>query len=138
MQYRDGGFHNGEIILRACFRLAPGNADDIRKKADLFLKERIAKFPMGGKIGTAGSTFKNPPTTEASGGKLAWQLIDAAGCRGMKLGGAMISQKHANFLINTGDASAKEIEDLGENVRKIVFENFGVMLQWEIVIIGDR
>jgi UDP-N-acetylmuramate dehydrogenase len=79
---------------------------------------------------TSGSTFKNPP-----GGK-AWQLVDAAGCRGLRVGGAMVSEQHTNFLINTGDATAADIEALGETVRRRVHETSGVDLQWEIRRIG--
>ena len=79
---------------------------------------------------TGGSTFKNPP------GHKAWRLIDAAGCRGLRLGAAMVSEKHCNFLINTGDASAAEIERLGELVRQRVREHSGVELEWEVVRIG--
>ena len=79
---------------------------------------------------TGGSTFANP-----DGGK-AWELIEAAGCRGMRIGGAMVSEQHCNFLINTGDASAADIEALGEEVRRRVRENSGVELRWEIRRIG--
>jgi UDP-N-acetylmuramate dehydrogenase len=79
---------------------------------------------------TGGSTFANPP------GHKAWQLIDAAGCRGLVRGGAQVSEKHTNFLINTGDATAAEIEGLGEEVRRRVFEASGVTLEWEIRRIG--
>lgn len=80
---------------------------------------------------TGGSTFKNPP------GNSAWQLIDAAGCRGLRIGGAMVSQKHCNFLINDDDASAEDIETLGETVRARVKANSGIELQWEIKRVGD-
>jgi len=79
---------------------------------------------------TGGSTFVNPP------GKRAWELIDAAGCRGLRLGGAMVSEKHCNFLINTGSASAADIEALGEEVRRRVKASSGVNLTWEIRVIG--
>lgn len=79
---------------------------------------------------TGGSTFANPD------GMRAWQLIDEAGCRGLKRGGAMVSEKHCNFLINTGDATAEDLEDLGDDVRKRVFENSGIDLRWEIKRIG--
>jgi UDP-N-acetylmuramate dehydrogenase len=79
---------------------------------------------------TGGSTFANPA------GHKAWELIDKAGCRGLKRGGAMVSEKHANFLINTGDATAADIEGLGEEVRRRVREKFGVQLEWEIRRIG--
>jgi UDP-N-acetylmuramate dehydrogenase len=79
---------------------------------------------------TGGSTFANPPDTKA------WELIDQAGCRGLKRGGAMVSEKHCNFLINTGDATAADLEGLGEEVRRRVFEKNGITLQWEIRRVG--
>jgi UDP-N-acetylmuramate dehydrogenase len=79
---------------------------------------------------TGGSTFANPP------GRKAWELIDAAGCRGLKRGGAMVSEKHANFLINTGDATAADLEALGEEVRARVLAASGVALDWEIRRVG--
>jgi len=79
---------------------------------------------------TGGSTFANPP------GRKAWELIDQAGCRGLRRGGAMVSEKHCNFLINTGEATAADIEGLGEEVRRRVFEATGVTLEWEIRRIG--
>jgi UDP-N-acetylmuramate dehydrogenase len=79
---------------------------------------------------TGGSTFANPP------GHKAWELIDRAGCRGLKRGGAMVSEKHANFLINTGNATAADLEMLGEEVRRRVHETSGVALEWEIRRIG--
>jgi UDP-N-acetylmuramate dehydrogenase len=79
---------------------------------------------------TGGSTFKNPP------GESAWKLIDAAGCRGLKLGGAQVSEMHCNFLINTGDATAHDIEALGETVRARVKQTSGIELQWEIKRVG--
>ena len=79
---------------------------------------------------TGGSTFTNPP------GKKAWQLIDAAGCRGLRVGGAMVSEMHCNFLINTGEATAQDLELLGETVRARVLETSGVRLEWEIKRLG--
>jgi UDP-N-acetylmuramate dehydrogenase len=79
---------------------------------------------------TGGSTFCNPP------GKKAWQLIDAAGCRGLRRGGAQVSEQHCNFLINTGDASAADLEELGEDVRRRVKAMSGIELQWEIRRLG--
>ncbi len=79
---------------------------------------------------TGGSTFKNPP------GDSAWRLIDAAGCRGLVRGGAMVSQQHTNFLINTGTATAADLEGLGEEVRRRVHDTSGVLLEWEIECIG--
>jgi UDP-N-acetylmuramate dehydrogenase len=87
------------------------------------------------RVRTGGSTFKNPDQPEAKGRK-AWQLIDAAGCRGLTRGGAMVSEKHCNFLINTGSATAADIEMLGEEVRRRVLRETGVTLEWEIRRIG--
>jgi UDP-N-acetylmuramate dehydrogenase len=84
---------------------------------------------------TGGSTFANPRGPEAKG-RRAWELIDAAGCRGLARGGAVVSEKHCNFLINTGTATAADLEGLGEEVRRRVFERFGVTLEWEIRRIG--
>jgi UDP-N-acetylmuramate dehydrogenase len=91
-------------------------------------RERNASQPIRSRTG--GSTFANPP------GHKAWELIDRAGCRGLRRGGAMVSEKHANFLINTGGASAADIEGLGEEVRRRVYESFGIALEWEIRRIG--
>src|SRR5437660_3089535 len=91
-------------------------------------ESREATQPI--KSRTGGSTFKNPP------GHKAWQLIDAAGCRGLKIGAAQVSEKHTNFLINTGDATARELEALGEDVRKRVQEKSGITLEWEIKRVG--
>jgi UDP-N-acetylmuramate dehydrogenase len=84
---------------------------------------------------TGGSTFVNPSVPEAKGRK-AWELVEAAGCRGLRIGGAMVSEQHCNFLINTGDATAADIEALGEEVRRRVREDTGVCLEWEIRRIG--
>ena len=84
---------------------------------------------------TGGSTFANPRGPEAQN-RRAWELIDGAGCRGLKRGGAVVSEKHCNFLINTGSATAADLEGLGEDVRRRVFEQFGVTLEWEIRRIG--
>jgi UDP-N-acetylmuramate dehydrogenase len=89
---------------------------------------REASQPIRSKTG--GSTFKNPE------GQKAWQLIDAAGCRGLRIGGAQVSEKHANFLINIGDAKAADIENLGEEVKKRVLAKSGVSLEWEIKRVG--
>jgi UDP-N-acetylmuramate dehydrogenase len=79
---------------------------------------------------TGGSTFKNPP------GESAWRLIDEAGCRGLRIGGAMVSEMHCNFLVNIGDATAADIETLGEEVRRRVREATGISLEWEIKRVG--
>jgi UDP-N-acetylmuramate dehydrogenase len=95
---------------------------------DRITEAREATQPV--KSRTGGSTFKNPP------GHKAWQLIDAAGCRGLKVGDAQVSELHCNFLINLGNASAADIETLGETVRAWVKDNSGVELEWEIRRIG--
>ena len=93
-------------------------------------RAREASQPIREKTG--GSTFKNPP------GAKAWKLIDEAGCRGLIVGGAQVSEMHCNFLINRGAATAADIEALGEEVRRRVYEKSGVMLEWEIKRIGER
>jgi len=108
-----------------------GRQDDpfaIRARMEELSANREAAQPIKSKTG--GSTFKNPP------GHKAWQLIDEAGCRGLKMGGAQVSEKHTNFLINTGDATAADLEALGEEVRKRVKEKSGIALEWEIKRVG--
>src|SRR5438128_10439141 len=95
---------------------------------DKITESREATQPI--KSRTGGSTFKNPP------GHKAWQLIDQAGCRGLTIGGAQVSEKHTNFLINTGDATAADLENLGEEVRKRVLDASGITLEWEIKRVG--
>ena len=95
---------------------------------NVLVEQRESTQPVKSKTG--GSTFKNPP------GQKAWELIDRAGCRGLMVGAAQVSEKHCNFLINTGDASAADIEALGEEVRRRVRESQGVSLEWEIKRIG--
>jgi UDP-N-acetylmuramate dehydrogenase len=95
---------------------------------DKIAAAREASQPLRTKTG--GSTFKNPP------GDKAWRLVDAAGCRGMTRGGAQVSDKHTNFLINTGNATSADIEGLGEDVRRKVYGETGVTLEWEIQRVG--
>lgn len=116
------------IFLRASFHTKIREADDIKARMDEISAERQESQPIGTRTG--GSTFKNPE------GKKAWQLIDDAGCRGMRIGDAQISEKHCNFLINHGGATASDIETLGEAVRDKVREKTGVELEWEIAILG--
>ena len=116
------------IFIEAVFE---GTSDDpaaIRARMEELSANREASQPIKSKTG--GSTFKNPP------GHKAWQLIDQAGCRGLKIGGAQVSEKHTNFLINTGDATAADLEALGEEVRKRVKEKSGITLEWEIKRVG--
>jgi len=126
--YRHCGAPEDIIFTEALFQGAPGDAAAIAAEMDKITESREATQPI--KSRTGGSTFKNPP------GHKAWQLIDAAGCRGLKLGGAQVSEMHCNFLINLGGATAAEIEGLGETVRKRVRENSGLELEWEIKRIG--
>ena len=107
-----------------------GQVEDIRARMDDIKQAREDSQPL--RTSTGGSTFKNPE------GHKAWQLIDDAGCRGLQIGGAQVSEKHCNFLINHGDATATDIENLGEEVRRRVKEKTGIELQWEIKRIGVR
>jgi len=116
------------VFVEAVFE---GRKDDpaaIRDRMEELSANREASQPIKSKTG--GSTFKNPP------GHKAWQLIDQAGCRGLRIGGAQVSEKHTNFLINTGEASAADLEALGEEVRKRVKEKSGIALEWEIKRVG--
>jgi len=126
--YRNSGVDPSVVFTRAVFRGRPAAPEAIRKRMDEVQAHREAAQPIREKTG--GSTFKNPP------GHSSWKLIDAAGCRGLKVGGAQVSQMHCNFLINTGDATAADIETLGETVRARVKANSGIELQWEIKRIG--
>ena len=127
-----------EITLRS---LGVDSFEDLHQKMIDQLSKRDETQPT--KDRTAGSTFRNPAGFSSTGylGESqelkAWKLIDDAGCRGLKLGGAQMSHKHPNFLINTGAASAKELEGLGELVRKKVYDKSGLTLEWEIVRVGE-
>jgi UDP-N-acetylmuramate dehydrogenase len=126
--YRHSALPDGAIVVSARFRGAPGDPREIGAEMDRIAAAREESQPLRTKTG--GSTFKNPP------GDKAWRLVDAAGCRGLKLGGAQVSEKHANFLINTGEATSADIEGLGEEVRRRVAESQGVSLEWEIQRVG--
>jgi UDP-N-acetylmuramate dehydrogenase len=126
--YRRSALSRDWNVTRAAFEGTPGKPAAILARMDAIRTEREAAQPL--RVATGGSTFKNPP------GRKAWQLIDAAGCRGLRLGAAMVSEKHCNFLINAGGAGAAEIERLGELVRQRVRERSGVELEWEVVRIG--
>lgn len=116
------------IVVAATLRGLPGRPEDITRRMEHIQRERETTQPL--RIATGGSTFKNPP------GAKAWELIEQAGCRGLRRGGAMVSEKHCNFLINTGEATAADIEELGEEVRRRVRETTGIELEWEIRRIG--
>jgi UDP-N-acetylmuramate dehydrogenase len=126
--YRHCGAPEDLIFTQALFQGRPGDRAQIAAEMDKITGSREATQPI--KSRTGGSTFKNPP------GHKAWQLIDAAGCRGLVVGDAQVSEMHCNFLINRGNASAADIETLGETVRARVKENSGVELEWEIKRIG--
>jgi len=126
--YRGSGVDSSIIFTSARFRGGAAAPEAIRARMAEVQNHRETAQPIREKTG--GSTFKNPP------GHSAWKLVDAAGCRGLRLGGAQVSDMHCNFLINTGDATAHDIEMLGETVRERVKENSGIELQWEIKRIG--
>jgi UDP-N-acetylmuramate dehydrogenase len=128
MSYRHSEAPEDWIFTEALFQGQGGDRAAIAAAMDKITEARESTQPI--KSRTGGSTFKNPP-----GGK-AWQLIDSAGCRGLRVGGAQVSEQHCNFLINTGDATATDLETLGEQVRARVRETSGVSLEWEIRRIG--
>jgi UDP-N-acetylmuramate dehydrogenase len=126
--YRHSATSDDLIFTDALYQGAPADTASIKAEMDAVEAHREAAQPIREKTG--GSTFTNPP------GKKAWQLIDAAGCRGLQVGGAMVSEMHCNFLINTGAATAHDIELLGETVRARVLQTSGVRLEWEIKRVG--
>ena len=128
--YRHSELPAGAIVIAATFRGHAGDSAAIQAEMDRIAASREASQPLRSKTG--GSTFKNPD------GHKAWQLVDEAGCRGLQLGGAQVSEKHTNFLINTGEATSSDIEALGEEVRRRVREKSGVELQWEIQRVGKQ
>jgi UDP-N-acetylmuramate dehydrogenase len=131
--YRHSALPDGSVVVSARFRGTPGDPAAIGAEMDRIAAAREESQPLRSKTG--GSTFKNPPP-EICGGAKAWQLVDAAGCRGLTIGGAQVSEKHTNFLINTGNATSTEIEALGEEVRRRVAQSQGVDLEWEIQRVG--
>jgi UDP-N-acetylmuramate dehydrogenase len=126
--YRNSGVDPSIIFTSARFRGRIDSPEVIRARMNEVQTHRETAQPIREKTG--GSTFKNPP------GQSAWKLIDAAGCRGLRVGGAQVSEMHCNFLINTGQATGHDIETLGETVRARVRENCGIELHWEIKRIG--
>ena len=129
MTYRHSGAPADYIFTGARLRGTPGARTEIAARIKEIQETRAASQPV--RTRTGGSTFKNPE------GRKAWELIDAAGCRGLTIGGARVSEQHCNFLINEGTATAADIEALGEEVRRRVAKHSGVTLEWEIRIIGD-
>lgn len=129
LTYRHSSAPADWIFTRATLTGTPGEAADIRSAMDEIDRTRAEAQPL--KTRTGGSTFKNPPNEKA------WQLIDRAGCRGLRIGDAQVSEKHCNFLLNTGQARAADIESLGEEVRRRVLETTGHSLEWEIKRLGE-
>jgi UDP-N-acetylmuramate dehydrogenase len=128
LSYRHSVVPSDWIFAAATFRGEPGEPGAILERLERIQAAREASQPIRERTG--GSTFANPP------GHQAWRLIDEAGCRGLRRGGAMVSEKHTNFLINTGAATAADIEGLGEEVRCRVHDRFGILLEWEIRRVG--
>jgi UDP-N-acetylmuramate dehydrogenase len=126
--YRHSELPEGAIVVSATFEGQPGDPAQIQAEMDRIAKSREDSQPLRSRTG--GSTFKNPP------GDKAWRLVDAAGCRGLTRGGAQVSEKHCNFLLNLGSASSADIEALGEDVRARVEAHSGITLEWEIQRVG--
>ena len=130
MEYRAIGISDEWIFCKARFKSASDNKKNIEAKMKQILRLRKTAQPTG--VKTGGSTFKNP------NGHKAWRLIDQAGCRGLRVGDAIISEKHCNFIINLKNSSAQQIEELGEIVKSKVFETSGIRLNWEIQRVGMK
>ncbi len=127
--YRHCGIPSDWIFTQATYEGKPGDPDEIQKEMDEVADYREKNQPVRERTG--GSTFKNPP------GNSAWKLVDAAGCRGFRVGGAKVSEMHCNFLINDQKASGEDVETLGETVRARVKAASGVTLEWEIIRLGE-
>lgn len=141
LRYRRSDLPQGWIVIAARFRAEPGDPAVLAARMDEQLARRDATQPVRDR--SAGSTFRNPAGFSSTGRSddvhdlKAWSLIDRAGMRGAVRGGAQMSPKHSNFLINTGSATAADLEGLGEEVRRKVLENSGIALEWEIMRVGD-
>ena len=140
--YRDCDLPDGVVITSVTLQsLGVNSSEALHEKMDKQVAKRNATQPT--KDLSAGSTFRNPAGFSSTGLKgdsqalKAWKLIDDAGCRGLTYGGAQMSTKHPNFLINTGVATAKDLEELGDLVRKKVYDYCGLTLEWEIMRVGD-
>ena len=140
-QYRQTDLPEGWVIFEATFEAPKGDPEELLNRMEAQLSKRDATQPT--KDRTAGSTFRNPAGFSSTGRKddvhdlKAWKLIDEAGMRGARVGGAQMSEKHSNFMINTGGATAADLENLGEEVRKRVFHDSGIELVWEIKRVGE-
>ena len=140
-RYRQSDVPEGAIITQAVFRANPGNPTELLRRMEEQLSKRDATQPT--KSLTAGSTFRNPAGFSSTGKAddthelKAWKVIDDAGMRGATRGGAQMSEMHSNFLVNTGDATAADLEGLGEEVRQRVLAHSGISLEWEIMRVGE-
>ncbi|TNF22448.1 MAG: UDP-N-acetylmuramate dehydrogenase [Rhodobacteraceae bacterium] len=141
-RYRQSDLPEGWVLTRAVFEGEAGDPEALARQMAEQLARRDATQPT--KDRTAGSTFRNPAGFSSTGKAddthdlKAWKLIDDAGMRGFTIGGAQMSEKHSNFLINTGSATARDLETLGEEVRKRVFQSAGIELDWEIMRVGEK
>ncbi|NDV49649.1 MULTISPECIES: UDP-N-acetylmuramate dehydrogenase [unclassified Salipiger] len=141
LQYRQSELPEGTVVVEAVFEGSQGDPAELDARMEAQLKKRDETQPT--KDRTAGSTFRNPAGFSSTGREddthemKAWKVIDEAGMRGATQGGAQMSPMHSNFLVNTGEASAADLEGLGEEVRKRVFQHSGLQLQWEIMRVGD-
>jgi len=141
LAYRHSALPEGFVVTAATFRASPGKPQDLQAKMADQMARRDASQPTRER--SAGSTFRNPAGYSSTGraddaqDRKAWTLIDAAGMRGARRGGAQISEKHSNFLLNAGGATAADLELLGEEVRKRVFDCCGLTLEWEIMRVGE-
>ena len=141
LAYRQSALPEGWVIIEASFNAPPGDPDELAARMAEQLARRDASQPTRER--TAGSTFRNPAGYSSTGlpdddqSLKAWRVIEDAGMRGAMRGGAQMSTKHSNFLINTGTASAADLVGLGEEVRKRVLENSGISLEWEVMRVGD-
>jgi UDP-N-acetylmuramate dehydrogenase len=133
LRYRGSALPGDAIVVAAVLRGRPEPHAAIAERIAAIQAKRSETQPVRARTG--GSTFANPPA-ELAGGAKAWELIDRAGCRGLRLGGAQVSELHCNFLINQGSATAADLEGLGEEVRRRVLAESGVVLRWEIQRIG--
>ncbi|MBS56375.1 MAG: UDP-N-acetylenolpyruvoylglucosamine reductase [Rickettsiales bacterium] len=129
LKYRSSNIKETDIVTKAIFKIKYGNKIQIQEKINSIKSKRKDSQPLKEK--TSGSTFKNPPNFFAA------KLIEESGCKGLEIGDAMVSLHHSNFLINKGNASATDIEQLGKNIIDRVYDKFQIQLEWEIKIIGD-
>lgn len=141
LRYRQSDLPEGAVVVEAAFRAPQGDPAALAARMEEQLAKRDASQPT--KERSAGSTFRNPLGRSSTGRAddthelKAWKVIDEAGMRGARLGGAQMSEMHSNFLINAGGATAADLEELGEEVRKRVFQHSGITLEWEIMRVGE-